>query len=100
MHQGLFKEEAKDDIQMMKKLDKHRTDLATGEEGVLQFIAKQENLQGIETVYVLSESPTYVAFSKKAFGENGQDFAEKFGQMLHQLKEEGFVQKIRDSYFH
>jgi polar amino acid transport system substrate-binding protein len=92
---ALKKEEAKDDVQMMKKLDKQRTDLAIGEEGALKFIAKQQNLQEIETVYLVSEVPVYVAFSKI---RKDQDFAEKFGQVLHQLKEEGFLQKIKDKY--
>jgi polar amino acid transport system substrate-binding protein len=98
-YQGLKKEEAVDDVQMLMKLDKGRNDLATGEEGALKFIVKQKHLQEIETVYVLSELPTYVAFSKKALGEKGQDFAEKFGQVLRQLKEEGFIQKIESKYF-
>lgn len=97
-NETLKKEEAVDDVQMMKKLDKRRTDLATGEEGTLKYIRKQLNLQEIETAYVLSESPTYVAFSKKALDDNGVAFTEKFGQMLRQLKEEGFVQKIKDKY--
>lgn len=97
-NETLKKEEAVDDIQMMKKLDKQRTDLATGEEGALKYIRKQSNLQEVETVYVLSELPTYVAFSKKALDDNGAAFAEKFGQMLRQLKEEGFIQKIKDKY--
>jgi len=98
-HETLKKEEATDDVQMMKKLDKKRTDLATGEEGALKYIGKQLNLQETETVYVLSESPTYVAFSKQALGVEGETFAQNFGQMLRQLKEEGFIQKIKDKYF-
>lgn len=74
----LNRDEAKDDVQMMQKLDKGRTDLATGEEGCLTYIKKEHKLQTMETVLVLSELPTYVAFSKKVLGPEAVAFAENF----------------------
>lgn len=97
-NQTLKKDVAKNDIQMLKKLEKKRADLAAGEESALRYIRKQLNLQEIKTIYVLSELPTYIAFSKSALGEKGEAFAEQFGQMLRQLKKEGFVQEIEQKY--
>jgi len=87
------------DKQMMLMLEKERIDLAVGDEGVLKLIRKMNGFEEIETVFVLREVLNYVCFSKKALGEKGKILAEKFGNILHQLKEEGFFQQVESKYF-
>ena len=94
----LAKQVAKDNTQLLNMLFKKRTDLVAGEEEPLKFVAKQLG-QEIETLYVLSESPYYTAFSKKALGDERKVLIEKFSQTLRQLKEEGVIQKIEEKYF-
>jgi hypothetical protein len=48
-------------------------------------------------VYVLSEKPSYVAFSK-ATDEKGKVLSEKFSEALSALRKEGIIQEIEDTY--
>ncbi len=98
-YQDIKKSSFDDDNQLLRVLANNRIPLAAfTDEGNLKFISKKSGIE-VETVYVLSETPSYVAFSKKALGEKGKELAEKFGQALRQLKEEGIFQKIRSKYF-
>lgn len=90
--------ECNDDEQTVRILAKKRVLIAVGEEGVLRFSAKQIGFQ-VEVAGVLIEVPGYMCFSKKALGPKGKTMAEKFGKTLRQLKEEGVIEKIRNSYF-
>ncbi|MDM8548831.1 transporter substrate-binding domain-containing protein [Desulfobacterales bacterium HSG2] len=85
--------------ELIKVLAKGRTDLIVAHEGIFRYRCKQENLQDrFEAVYVISDEPLYVAFSKKALGEKGSALAEKFSGALQQMKKEGLVQKIMERY--
>lgn len=96
---GLKKIECGDDDEMMKVLGASRINVAAGaDEGVLKFIAKKRSLN-IETIYVLNELPSYLAFSQKALGEKGKDLAEKFSKTLQELNKEGFIEKVKSKYF-
>lgn len=97
---GLKKDIADNDRQLLIKLDRSRTDLAAGEEGNFRFLGKEFGgfESRFETVYILSEDPNYMAFSK-TLGEKGKALAEKFSQIQRQLKQEGMIQKIESKYF-
>jgi len=98
-YQEIKREICDDDNQLLRILSHKRIPLAAfTDEGNMKFISKKSGIE-VETVYVLSETPSYVAFSKKALGEKGKETSEKFSQILRQLKDEGVFQKIRNKYF-
>jgi polar amino acid transport system substrate-binding protein len=75
-----------------------RIDVAIGSSDSFRFLNRRLGyVKDFEVVYELSETPSYVAFSK-AKGESAKVVAEKFSKILLQLKREGFVQKITDRY--
>lgn len=86
------------DRQLVRIFANNRISLMAGsDEGSLKYLCRQAGVEA-ETVYVLNKTPNYIGFSK-ALGEKGKILAEKFGQALRQLKEEGVVQKIENKYF-
>lgn len=92
------KDPCRDDRQMVKKFASSRFPLiVSSDEGVSKYLCKQAGVE-IETVYVLSEIPSYIAFSR-TLGEKGKTLAEKFSRVLRELKEEGVVRKIEAEYF-
>jgi polar amino acid transport system substrate-binding protein len=96
--QGLKKEICDDQKEVVRMLDKGRIDVAATSERPFRFMCKEVGVQDhFEVVYVLSENPTYMGFSK-AGGEKNKVLAEKFSQTLRQLREEGVIQKIIDKY--
>ena len=95
---GIEKAECNDDAELVKIFAKGRVSLAAGaDEGSMRYVCKQAGFEA-ETVYVLNETPSYIAFSK-AKGERGKALNEKFDQALRQLKDEGFIKKIESKYF-
>ncbi|QTA91335.1 substrate-binding periplasmic protein [Desulfonema magnum] len=98
-YQGLKKFACDSDKQLIKIFYKGRTDLAVGEQGNLEWIRKDLGFkEPFEIVYVLSEDPDYVAFSKKSLGPEGEALARQFSQILRQLKQEGVYQEIESRY--
>jgi len=99
-YQGINKIVCDHDEQLMKIFEAGRVETAVGDEGNLKFIAKKIGITvPLETVYVLTEAPNYIAFSKKAPGDKGKVLAEKFSDTLRQLREEGFIKKVESKYF-
>ncbi len=98
-YQGLKrKEECNNDRQMVRIFAKKRIFLMAGsDEGTMKYLCRKEGVE-TEVVYVLNETPSYIAFSKTR-GEKGRVMAEQFGQMLHKLKEDGVIKKIESRYF-
>ncbi|CAN2039576.1 polar amino acid transport system substrate-binding protein [Candidatus Magnetomoraceae bacterium gMMP-15] len=95
---GIKKEECDDDVQLIKMLVRGRIPFAVScDEGAVKYLCKQINVE-VEVLYVLNESSSYIGFSR-AIGEKGKILAEKFSQILRQLKEEGVVQKIENTYY-
>lgn len=95
---GIEKVECNDDAELVKIFAKGRISLIAGsDEGSLRYVCKQTGFEA-ETVYVLNETPTYIAFSK-AKGDRGKALSEKFSQALRQLKDEGSFKKIESKYF-
>jgi polar amino acid transport system substrate-binding protein len=75
-----------------------RMDVAAASEEAFNFIsAKLGHSKDLEIVYVLSENPSYVAFSKA--NPNHKKFAQEFSKTLKQLRKEGVIQDINDRYF-
>lgn len=96
-NQEINKDESNDDMMMLRKLAGGRTEFAAAsDEGAAQFLSIQLGIQ-LETIYVLNETPNYIAFSK-TLGEKGKVLAEQFGKTLRQLKEEGVIENIRNTY--
>lgn len=75
-----------------------RMDVAAASEDAFKYIsAKMGHSKDLEVVYVISEAPSYVAFTK-ARTEN-KKFAQEFSKVLKQLRKEGVIQEINDRYF-
>lgn len=75
-----------------------RLDVAAGSEEAFKFMSRRLNVrQDFEVIYVLSENPSYVAFSR-AKGPSAKELSKNFSKVLHQMKKEGVVQKITDKY--
>lgn len=75
-----------------------RIDVAVVSEEPFMFLAKKLGYSELfEIVHILSEQPSYIAFSK-ATGETGRLLSEKFYDILYKLKNEGEIKKIEDSY--
>lgn len=75
-----------------------RMDVAAASEDAFRFLStKLGHSDELEVVYVLSETPSYVAFSKA--NSKNKIFAENFSRILKQMKKEGVIQEINDVYF-
>lgn len=75
-----------------------RMDVAAAAEEAFKYLShKLGHSKDLEVIYVISESPSYVAFSKANI-EN-KKIAEEFSRTLKQLRKEGVIQEINDRYF-
>nr|BFD60456.1 transporter substrate-binding domain-containing protein [Bdellovibrio sp. CKG001] len=75
-----------------------RVDVVVASEEAFRFMSKKLGYRDIfESVYLVSENPSYVAFSK-ARGPGSKELAERFGKTIQQMKNEGVIQKIFDDY--
>ncbi|WP_207681442.1 transporter substrate-binding domain-containing protein [Desulfonema magnum] len=98
-HPDIKKIVCDDDKALVKIFAYKRVSVTAGvDEGAMRYLFKQAGIE-IEVAYVFSGIPSYIAFSKKAAGGRGKIFAEKFGEALRILKEEGGVKKIESKYF-
>ncbi len=91
-----------DEEMLIKKLGRSdrvkRIDVAIASEEAFKFLSQRLGYaQDFEPIYLLSESPSYVAFSKIK-GEKAKVQAERFSKTLVKLKKEGFVQKTIEKY--
>ncbi|MFV8258594.1 substrate-binding periplasmic protein [Bdellovibrio bacteriovorus] len=86
---------------LVKKLsadDVKRVDVVIASEEAFWFLVKRMGYKDVfEQVFVVSENPSYVVFSKAA-GRDHQQFTERFNKTLVQLKKEGVTKKIFDKY--
>ncbi len=84
--------------QQVRTLNKARMDAAAAMEIPFRYFSREFGFQNkFRSVYVMSEVPVHVAFSKAA-GEKGKALADKFGRALRQLKKEGGVENIINRY--
>jgi len=97
--EGMKKIVCNSDKQLIKMLAAKRFPLAAGaDEVTIRYLCRQMGVE-IRVVYVLNETPGYIAFSRKAAGQKVKSLADKFDKMLRQLKEEGVIRKIESKYF-
>jgi polar amino acid transport system substrate-binding protein len=90
-----------EDMQISKLAESSakRMDVAAGSEEVFLFLMKKRGLRdNFKILYTISESPSYVAFSK-ARGVKAKDLANKFSKAFLELKKEGVIAKINKKYF-
>jgi polar amino acid transport system substrate-binding protein len=74
-----------------------RMDVAAASEEAFKYLsAKLGQSNELEVVYVLSETPSYVAFSKSK-GDN-KKLAQEFSRVIKQLRKEGVIRAINDHY--
>lgn len=75
-----------------------RVDVVIASEEAFWFLVKRMGFKDqFEQVFVVSENPSYVVFSKSA-GKDRELLAERFNKTLVQLKQEGVTKKIFDKY--
>lgn len=75
-----------------------RMDVAAASEEAFKFLSsKLGQANDLEVVYVLSEAPSYVAFSRAK--PKNKKLAQDFSRILKQLRKEGVIQEINDRYF-
>ncbi len=97
-YQGLKKRVCNNQEDLMRIMNMGRIDVAPGPEKPFLFNSRRFGLQDrFEVVYVITEHPAYTVFSK-AIGEKGRVLAEKFDNILKQMKKEGIEQQIIDKY--
>lgn len=75
-----------------------RMDVAAASEEAFKYLSyKLNQSHDLEVVYVLSDTPAFVAFTKANAGN--KKFADDFARTLKQLRKEGVIQEINDRYF-
>lgn len=85
-------------IQKLAHASLRRIDVAAASEEAFRFMITREKLQDdFEELFTISESTSYVAFSK-AKGTEAKELSESFSRTFRQLKQEGIVQKILAKY--
>lgn len=85
-------------INKLAHAGKVRMDVVAASEEAFKFISKKlGKSKDFEVVYVISETPAYVAFSK-AGGERTKKLADRFDKVLIQMKRDGVVARISDGY--
>ncbi len=90
--------ETRDETQLLRMFDAGRMDVIVTREIPFRYLAKQLGLHNrFEIAHVLSEKELYVAFSK-ALGERTASFAEEFGNVLADMKAEGAIEDILNTY--
>lgn len=76
-----------------------RMDVVAASEEAFKFLSKKMGLsREFEIVYIISEAPSYVAFSK-AGGEKTKKQALEFNRILKQLRKDGTIQDINEQYY-
>lgn len=97
-YKGLKKDYSRNINMQVRKLMSRRMDVAVAVEMPFRYISEKMGIADkIKRIYVISESASYLAFSKTG-GEKNRLRTEKFSQILKTLKKEGAVQKIIDKY--
>ncbi|AHZ83992.1 hypothetical protein Bb109J_c1295 [Bdellovibrio bacteriovorus] len=85
-------------VKKLKADNIKRVDVVVASEEAFWFLAKRLGYKDeFEQVFVVSENPSYVVFSKAA-GKDRARLAERFNTTLLQLKKEGVTKKIFDRY--
>jgi len=98
-NQDLKKVDCGDDERLIKILAKKRIYVGVAESAPFLYFSKKLGLQDkFEEVYLLTENPVCMAFSKKYHGHDSKILADKVSKIIRQLKDEGFIEKILNKY--
>ncbi len=83
---------------LLKKLDIGRYRIIASDEYVINYVAKRAGHPELETIFNLNDTPQYMGFSKTS-GQRGQDLAKRFSQAIHDMQQDGTMEKLRKKYF-
>jgi polar amino acid transport system substrate-binding protein len=83
---------------LLKKLDIGRYRVIASDEYVINYVAKLSGHAELETILNLRDSPQYLGFSK-ASNAHGQELAKRFSQAIHDMQQDGTMEKLRKKYF-
>ncbi len=88
------------DVKMLlRQLYKKRIDFALHEVGPFLYYSKELGFEGcFDEVYELKSDSVCMAFSKKALGSRSKKLADKISIIIHELKTEGYIQKVTEKY--
>ncbi|MCG8687924.1 MAG: transporter substrate-binding domain-containing protein [Desulfobacterales bacterium] len=88
------------DVKMLvRQLYKKRIDFALHEVGPFLYYSKEIGFKEcFDEVYELKSDSVCMAFSKKALGSRSKELADKVSMIIHQLKSEGYIQKVTEKY--
>lgn len=88
-----------DDKTLVRVFGKERIDLAIAEEMPFWYFTKQmEYHDKFKKLFIVSETPISIGYSKKALGSHCARLADQTSAILKQMKEAGIIQKIIDNY--
>jgi polar amino acid transport system substrate-binding protein len=83
---------------LLKKLNLGRYRFVISDEHVINYVAHQAGQPALEIILNLNDNPQYLGFSK-ALGERGKDLTKRFSKAIHDLQQDGTLDKIRKKYF-
>lgn len=85
---------------LLKKQVVGRTDVVVIDERMAKYWCKKIGAENrIKTLsFIVTENPTYVAFSKAKEKENGEDLANRFSAVFKEMKDEGFMEEVNKKY--
>ncbi len=96
----IIKDQANSNEGLLRMQSVGRTDVIVMDERVAQYWSHEIDLKGrFKTLeYVVTQSPTYVAFSKVTAERTGIDWAVMFSETLKEMREEGFMDALEVKY--
>lgn len=83
---------------LLRKLNLGRYRLVVSDEYVINYVAKKAGQEQLETVLNLQDNPQFLGFSK-AIGTRGKDLQKRFSQAIHEMQQDGTLEKIKKKYF-
>lgn len=93
------KVECDNDKQMITILEKGRIDVCVAESLPFLYFSSKSGLQDkFEELFVITENPICMPFSKKHPGSDSRILADKVSKVVRQLKDEGFIEGIMNKY--
>jgi len=94
--QGLTKDESLSTEMLLQKFDKDRTELIIGNDLVITHLNKRLGLRPIKVVFVVSEDPLFIGFSKA--NPMGKELQDGFNKVLPEMKKDGTIDQIFSKY--
>ena len=96
----IIKEPAHTNDSLLRKQDAGRTDVAVIDERVAEYWCRKIGMEDRFRIlrFIVTENPTYVAFSKAKGEKNGKNLADRFSVVFKEMKNEHFIEKINKKY--